>query len=413
MILGAVLLGSLGWLALRLLSRCAPRAVGPRLGFSNLARPGLRPVPAVIAIGLSALLFAALATWQNSVEEEFDPALRGDLPGLFVIDLQDDQLSQFSAIVKNATGQEPLGLSPVVTARYRGTAKDTPRKDTAPTPEPQRARFFRDREQRLSWRDAPGPDERTVSGRWPRDDPAHPERFEASLDADFAKRINVTLGDQLIFDVQGTRFTADVVGLRDVRFTGLQPNFFILLNPAALAGAPATWISAIVNQPDTQRTELTRTLVEQLPNLTVLDIASVAIHIRELINRLIAALRLVTWFALAAGVAVLAGVCLAGARERRADGALLRTLGASDRTVISALATEFAALGLVAGTLGSTIGIASVALVLSLATDLQVHPPWSALLLLTSAITFLVAVVGVWANWSVVRVHPLEILRDE
>ena len=58
-------------------------------------------------------------------------------------------------------------------------------------------------------------------------------------------------------------------------------------------------------------------------------------------------------FTLLTGLVVLVASIMTGRYQRIQESILLRTLGASDRTLISALLTEFAALGFIAATLGS------------------------------------------------------------
>lgn len=408
---GALVLQAAGGLALRLLAHLRPRSVGLRHGFANLGRPGLRPGAAVVAIGLAALLIATLAVYRESLEGQLDPALRGDLPALFVVDLQDDQREAFAALVRAETGAEPLALSPMLMARYRGRVGAVAESAAGNSREDQQRRFFRDREQRLTWRDAPGPDERIIAGRWPADDPVDPTRAEVSLEEGFAERLGVDVGDVLRFQIQGVMLDATVVGLRAVRFESLRPNFFIVANPGALAEAAPTWISAIGDLPADARARLQGRIVTEIPNATVIDIAAVGRTVRSVVGKIIDALRLVAGFALLAGVAVLAGVCLAGARERRLDAALLRVLGARDRTLVAALFAEFAAIGAIAATLGAILALGlSAVLVGRLGLALAVPWPWLGGLVV--GVTLLSACAALAVSWRVFSRPPLTVLRE-
>lgn len=413
--LAALALQAAGGAALRLLARWRPRGIGLRHGLANLGRPGLRAGAAVVAIGLAALLIATLAIYRESLERELDPALRGDLPALFVVDLQDDQRDAFVELVRAETGAEPLGLSPMLMARYLGPVGHDAEPATGGSREDQQRRFFRGREQRLTWRAEPGPDETTIAGRWPADDPADPTRAEVSLEHRFADRLGVGVGDVIRFRIQGVDLDATVVGLRDVRFASLRPNFFIVANPGALADAAPTWISALAEPPPAgaadARVRLQGRIVAAFPNATVVDIAAVGRTVRSVIGKIVDALRLVAGFALVAGVAVLAGVCLAGARERRLDAALLRVLGARDRTLVGALLAEFGAIGAVAAVLGATLAL-GVAWFLVHRLDLTLHVPWGWLAALVAGVSLLSACAALAASRRVFTGPPLTVLRE-
>jgi putative ABC transport system permease protein len=91
--------------------------------------------------------------------------------------------------------------------------------------------------------------------------------------------------------------------------------------------------------------------------------------------------------------------------------ALLKTLGATSRTIVALLVIEYGVLGLLAGLIGA-IG----ALGLSYAFATQVLDiPWDAAPLTAiagvAATTLVVAAVGVAASWDVLRRKPLAVLR--
>ena len=52
--------------------------------------------------------------------------------------------------------------------------------------------------------------------------------------------MGVGVGARLAFDVQGVTGPAEVANIRRVDWQSLNANFFVVLSPGALAGAPAT-----------------------------------------------------------------------------------------------------------------------------------------------------------------------------
>ncbi len=402
--------------------RRGPPAV--RLGLANLGRPQLGLAAATTALAISTALLAIPLIHRATLMGTLSGVQDRDIPNLFVIDLQVDQTERFQDFVQQHTGYPPIGLSPIVTARYRGNARldaktdSTPHppgpaallgkmKDTDTTREQQQDHFFRNREQRLSWRARPGPDEQLISGRWAR--PRSDGRGEATLDADFAARLHAEIGDILTFDVQGVAVELEVVGLRDIDFLGFQPNFFILVDTTILAEAPQTWIAAVRSS---RPSAFIQNLANELPTVTVLDIGAIARQVKTLVSRITQALLAVSIFALAAGLVVLGALIAAAARERRADAALLRVLGADDRRLRLTALTEFAAQGILAGVLGPLLGIALTATALT-DSSLPLVIPWLALLTLSITTMLLTIAVGLALVRRTWHEPPLVILRGE
>jgi len=398
-------------LALRGLGAWRPGPPAVRIGLANLARPGLGSASAATALALATALLAAPLVHRASLRALLDGAQQGEIPGLFVIDLQRDEVATFTAIVTEQTGAPPLGLSPVVTARYRGNSRlEANERPGGTSREAQQDRFFRDREQRLSWRAEPGPDERIISGRWaqPRGD-GRDGHGELTLDADFATRINARIGDRLRFDVQGTPIEAEVVGIREVDFLGFKPNFFILVDEQLLVDAPQTWIAAVATA---KARDVTRALAQALPTATVIDVSAVAERVRRIVERILQALTAVSLFAVVAGAVVLASLASASARERRADAALLRVLRADDHRLRLAAGSEFAVQGIVAGIVGVIIGVGIIATGL-LASDLRPVVPWrelAGLAAIIAAVTLITGLLAVRRTW---REPPLAVLRAD
>ncbi len=409
LVLGAGVAHLLVGVILRGLGRWRPGPPAMRIGLANLARPGLGSASAATALAVAAALLAGPLVHRASLRALLDGAQQGDVPGLFVIDIQRDEVETFTAIVTGETSAPPLGLSPVVTARYRGNSRlEANERPEGTSREAQQDRFFRDREQRLSWRAAAGPDERIVSGRWARAS-AHEGVGETTLDVDFAGRINARLGDRLRFDVQGVTVEVEVVGLREVDYLGFKPNFFILVDDQLLVDAPQTWIAAVATS---QATQVTRALAQALPTATVIDVSAVAERVRRIVERIVQALTVVSLFAVVAGTVVLGSLVSASARERRADAALLRVLGADDRRLRLAAGTEFAVQGLVAGVIGVSIGIGIITVGL-LAGDLRPAIPWLQLLGLAGVIAVLTVITGLFVVRRTWREPPLSVLRAD
>src|SRR5258707_14256222 len=91
-------------------------------------------------------------------------------------------------------------------------------------------------------------------------------------------------------------------------------------------------------------------LVRQFPTISVFDVDAILKQIRDIMDRASLAVQYVFLFTLAAGIVVLLAAVQSTRDERRYESAMLRTLGASRRTVLQGVAAEFSALGVLSGT---------------------------------------------------------------
>ncbi len=404
---GALFTAVIGSLALRAISRLRPGSFALRHGLANLVRPGFRPLAALVTISLACMLFSSLAIYQESLGREIAVAAGGGLPSLFAIDIQADQREQFKAFLASEPGLGEVAMSPQVIARYRGRSRNGVRSEAAAGAGGSE-RWARDREQRLSFRERPSADERLLSGRWIDDQAA---TVEASLERHYAESLGAVLGDVLEYDIQGVPVTATVTSIRAVHWASLRPNFLVLLSPHALRDAPQTWVASLPALDAAARTRIQARLAERFPGVSTFDVSEAAARISALIGRIGAAVRFIGAFTLVAGLAVLAGVAVSSARERRADAALLKVLGAGLGTLSLSLLCVFAILGALSGVLGAGQAV-PLAWALTSRFDLPLSVPRPALGLLTAVVALASAGAGLIACRQVFSARPLAVLRE-
>jgi putative ABC transport system permease protein len=142
-----------------------------------------------------------------------------------------------------------------------------------------------------------------------------------------------------------------VTSLRSVEWDSFRANFFVVFPSGVLDAYPATWITSF-HLPVDQKPVMAE-LVRQHPSITVLDVEALMTKVREIMDRVIAAVEYVFLFTLAAGLVVLYAAIQATQDERRFESAVLRTLGAQRAVVRESLLAEFATLGLLAGVLAA------------------------------------------------------------
>jgi len=181
-----------------------------------------------------------------------------------------------------------------------------------------------------------------------------------------------------------------------------------VLNPAALEDYPATFVASTY----APNREVMLEVVRRFPSITVIDLGSVLEQVRSIMDRAALAIQYVFLFTLLAGVVVLLAAVQATREERRFEVALLRTLGATRRRVLSALVVEFVSLGVLAGLLASLIasGVAYLLATRVFELEFAFDPIVVGAGLIAGGV--IVGLSGVLATYSVVRQPPAGVLAQ-
>jgi putative ABC transport system permease protein len=233
-----------------------------------------------------------------------------------------------------------------------------------------------------------------------------------SLETDVAKSLRVGLGDTITWDVAGTRVPSVVASLRGVDWNRLEPNFFAVLEPGALERAPQTIIMvARVEDPD-RRAMLQRDLIDGYPNVSALDFSRVQEAIESVLSRVRQAVAFLGGFSALAGVLVLVGALATSRLQRLREGALLKTLGARRRQVLTVLLAEYLALGSIATASGLTLAIGAAALIVPRLFEMPYTVRATSILLIWGAVVTLTVVVGLLGSRDLLARPPLPVLRE-
>ena len=203
-----------------------------------------------------------------------------------------------------------------------------------------------------------------------------------------------------------------MTSLRQVDWQTLTTNFFVVLSPGTLDGAPTSYV-ATARVPSQTEAAVQDAVVQALPNVTAIPVRDVLARMGRLLDQMAVAVRVMALFALAAGLVVMVGALAASRYQRLSESMILRTLGATRRTVAGVFAVEYACLGLAAGIGGSLLAAALAWAVLRFVLDAPwvVEPLTFALGLVVP--TAVALAVGSLATWRLLGEKPLPVLRRE
>ncbi|MDX1491507.1 MAG: FtsX-like permease family protein [Pseudohongiellaceae bacterium] len=259
----------------------------------------------------------------------------------------------------------------------------------------------------VTWVQALPNDNELVAGTWWDESP---RPGFVSLEDDYAERLGAQLGDIIEFDVgQGQLIEAEVASLRSVRWDTMQPNFFIIFSPGTLDSLGGTYLStALLEQ---EEKALVNDLLRAFPTIVIIEIDALIEQIQTIIAQVSSAIELIAYLVLACGALVLLACVTATLDERFRENAILRTLGASRKLILSSLAIEFASIGLLAGVI-ATVGAEASLYYLQTNVFGQEFSPhywvWAAGPLIG---TIIIAVLGLMATKRVVNTSPITVLR--
>jgi putative ABC transport system permease protein len=246
-----------------------------------------------------------------------------------------------------------------------------------------------------------------IAGSWYRDIPG---RAEASVEQGIAKTLRLKLGDTLRFDIAGQLVEARVTSLRKLEWGSMRANFFVIINPAAMASTPQTFMTAFHLPP--ADAALTNALTREFPNLTVIDVSGIIAQLQEVLDQVVTAVEFLFLFTLASGVLVLYAALMGSQDERTRESGLLRALGATRKQLSQAQWIEFSLVGGLSGLLAAS---GAAALGWALATY-QFKFAWTfspVVWLAGLMVGVACAIAGGWLGLrNVLRQPPLQTLRE-
>ncbi len=259
----------------------------------------------------------------------------------------------------------------------------------------------------VTWTSELPKDNQVVEGEWWTD---NPQPGFVSLEQDYAERLGAKIGDVVQFDVgQGQLIETQVQSLRTVRWDNMQPNFFVIFSPGTLAGLGGTYLStALMEQ---EQKALINELLGLFPTIVVIEIDALIEQIQTIIAQVTSAIELIAFLVLACGALVMLACVTATLDERFRENAILRTLGAGRKLILSSLFIEFATIGLVAGVI-ATVGAEASLYYLQTRVFQQDFALHYWVWLAGPVVGMLViAMLGVVATRKVVNTSPLTVLR--
>lgn len=400
----ALLYGT-GKLVERLAARM-PRPANPivRVALANLHRPGNTAGQVVMAMGLGLSLFAAIAVIEANLTAEIRQTLPEKAPAFFFLDIQPHEIDSFVATLRETPGTGAIETVPSLRGpivRVNGVPADQVK------PDPKVA-WVLNGDRGLSYAEDVPEGNVVTRGDWWTPDYAGPPLV--SLDEEVARGLGLEIGDTLTVSVLGVELTARLANVRQVDWDSLGFNFAMLFNPAALEGAPHTYMATVEASREAEPA-VYRRITAEYPAVLVVQVSEALNQVARLMSQISVAVRAMGSITIAAGVLVLIGSIVASRQARSYDAVLLKLLGATRGQVLTGLVLEYALIGLVTAVIALGLGLLGGWYAVTRVLDLHWVLPLGPAVLTVLAGALATLGLGLAGTWSVLSARPNQVLR--
>ncbi len=397
------------WLVRHFISPRLPFVL--RQGLNNLYRPNNQTPVLMMCLGLGAFLFALLFAVQHLLLAQLAWSHDAHAPNTLLFDIQPDELPGVQDLL--ATHDLPvIQSSPIVTMRLSSIAGRTLR-EIREEENPLIESWALNREYRSSYRDHLSPGEDILQGEFVPSMDLFEEPVPISVEEGIAKDLQLAMGDEIVWDVQGLPITTYVASIRRVDWYQMRPNFFVIFPTGILEEAPHIHLLATRIASPEAKANLQRQLLDAFPTVSFIDAASLISTLDGIFGKLSFAIRFMSMFSVGAGVVVLIGAVATSRYQRLRESVLLRTIGASRRQIKLIAVSEFAMLGAFAALSGTILALFASWILARFwfeATWLIAAWPLAGLWFAVSALTI---IVGLLNTRQTLRHPPLQLLREQ
>ena len=410
-VLAFLLLTGFGLLVQRLaakLRRAKPTSLA--LAIASIGGPGSLARAIAVSLGLGLGLLVATALIYRALLKEIEGNIEADAPAYYFVDVEESDIGKFGDTVKAIVPDAKLDDAPMLRGRIVAL-KGVPAEKVEADPD---ARWVLSGDRGLTYTDAVPPASTLVEGTWwPKDYSGSPL---VSFDAELAKGLGLKLGDTITVNILGRNVDAKIASLRKIDWESLAINFVMVFSPNTLAGAPHRALTTLELPKGTDPAlegKVIQALSERFPLVTAVKVGDIVAAAKELLTKVMTAIKATAGVTLLIGAAVLAGAVAAGQQQRKYLAVLYKTLGATRWRIVSAELLEFGLLGLATALLSVLIATITAWALCKWAFDVTfVFSPLAVFETVLLALALVLAV-GALTTWRLLSVKAAPYLRTE
>lgn len=326
-----------------------PKNLLLRQAVQSLYRPGATSGSVIMALGLGLTLFVTLALTDQTISSELKSGIPEKAPAFFFLDVQNTQLDQFRASLKQQDGVTEITNAPMLRGRItkvKGVASENVK--AAPD-----ASWALKGDRGLTYSEDLPKGSTLTEGTWWAKDYAGPNLV--SMTDEIAKGLDLKIGDKISVNVLGRTVEAQLANLRKVNWRSMGINFVMVFSPSTLKAAPHSHI-VTVEMKGGDEGKLLNVMAAAYPSVTAVRVKDALTTVSDLLGKMLTAVRGANVITLLTGILVLAGALAAGLSSRSYEAVVLKTYGATRSQLLLAFIIEYGLLGLVASLFGIIVG---------------------------------------------------------
>ncbi|WP_282129463.1 ABC transporter permease [Roseobacter litoralis] len=380
------------------LSRGKPRL---RWALSAISGPKEGATSVVLSLGLGLSVLAAVGQIDGNLRNAITGNLPDVAPSYFFVDIQKDQIDGYTDRLESDPAVSRIQSAPML----RGIIT---RINGAPAAETSGDHWVLQGDRGVTYSAAMPENTRLTAGEWWADDYSGPPLI--SFAAEEAEEMGLRLGDTMTINILGRDITGTLASFREVDFSTAGIGFILAMNPSALAGAPHSFISTVYAE-ETAEAEILRDLASRYPNITAIRVRDAIDRVADALGGLATATSYGAAATLLTGFLVLIGAAAAGTRARVYEAAILKTLGASRRSILASFALRSALLGGGAGLVALAAGVLGGWVVSVYILDTSFIVIWPSAIGIVLGGILATTLAGLAFAWTPLNAKPSRILR--
>jgi putative ABC transport system permease protein len=408
---GFLLLLGFGWLLQRLAARFR-RTKPPSLALAlaSIAGPGSIARQVAVSLGLGLGFLIAIALIERSLMAEFQDNIQADAPAYYFLDIDAKDLTAFRDTAKSVEPNAKLADAPMLRGRIVAI-NGVPAEKVQAAPD---SRWVLASDRGLTYTDTLPEGSTIAEGKWW--EPGYSGPPLVSFDADTGPGLGLKIGDTLTVNVLGRNVEAKIANFRKIDWESLAINFVMVFSPNTLTGAPHRVLVTLEYPKGTdsaREAKLIQALADRFPLVTAIKVGDIVEAAKDLLEKVMTAIRMTAGVTLLIGALVLAGAVAATQQRRKYQAVLYKTLGATRGRIVRAELLEFALLGIAVAAFALAAGVITAWALCKWA--FEVPFAFSGLAAAETVLLALALVLGVGAvaTWRVLSAKAAPYLRGE
>jgi putative ABC transport system permease protein len=381
-----------------------------RHALSSLFRPNNQTRVLMVTIGLGAFIISTLNIVEQSMLGQVEFAGQENQSNTILFDIQPSQKEGVIKLMEE-NNLKVNQVVPIITCRLsevKGKAVEVLQKDTTD----KIPNWALGREYRVTYRDSLHHSEELIKGEIHQKKTGK-DSVWVTISEGMEENLDVTLGDSLVFDMQGVPIKAFIAGVRKVEWPKDPPNFIFVFPTGVLEDAPQIYVTSTRIDDNQQANRFQQQLVMQYGNVSLIDLRLILSTVNELFDKLGLIIRFLALFSIVTGLVVLAGAVINSKFVRIKENVLLRTVGARTSQITKITLIEYAYLGFFSALTGMILSLGGGWLLTKFFFEITFAFDWAELSIIGGGVVLMTMAIGWYNSREVINTPPLQVLRKE